>query len=777
MPNQPSPPTSAAQAARRILTELHDVMAARSNAQAKLNRVVNVIGHNLDSEVCSIYLLREGALELFATRGLNQAAVHVTRLAMGEGLVGTIAERIETLNLDEAAAHPDFAYKPETGEELFHSFAGVPIIRRERAVGVLCVQHADPRRYEEVEIEALQTVAMVISELIANAELIDAASPTGGAVPGTPGLLLTGLKLVDGMGAGQAVFHQPRIVIEHTVADDIEAERHRVYAAFDKMREQIDRMASQAEFGVGGEHDEVIETYKMFAYDEGWSRRINEAIDSGLTAEAAIERVQQRTRMRMRQIDDPLLRDRMHDLEDLSNRLIRIVSGQMGTAAQMGLRHDSILIARNLGPAELLEYDKRRLKGVILEEGSLTAHVIIVARAMGIPVIGRVRDVRTAIRDGDPVLVDATAGRVHVRPTPAISEAFEAKIAVSQKRRASLATMRDLPAVTADGTAIELMINAGLREDVSALDLTGAAGIGLFRTEFQFLVAATLPSRERQQRLYRDVLDAAGDRPVIFRTVDIGGDKALPYMRTDEELEENPAMGWRALRLALEREGLLKVQARALLEAAAGRTLHVMFPMVAEPWEFLEARELFARQRAWLASHNRKLPTAIRYGAMLEVPSLAETLDLLLPHLDFLSIGTNDLTQFLFAADRAHPKLAERFDWLSPAVTRFLSRVVRETQAAKVTVGVCGEMGGRPLEAMVLLGLGIGRLSITPAGVGPVKAMIRSLDLAALRADMPGMLARPTADPRRAFHDWARAHNVDLSDNEEETTTWATITS
>ncbi|MDX8357547.1 phosphoenolpyruvate--protein phosphotransferase [Sphingopyxis terrae] len=765
MTNAPPPPTSAAQSARTILTRLHEVMAARTNAQSKLNQVVGIIGECLDSEVCSIYLLREGALELYATRGLKQEAVHVTRLGLGEGLVGTIAEQIETLNLDEAAAHPDFSYRPETGEELFHSFAGVPIIRRERAVGVLCVQHAEPRRYEEIEIETLQTVAMVLSELIANADLVDTAARIDAGETDQSMQRLSGQKLVDGMGAGIAVFHQPRVHIEHTVADDIEAERHRVYAAFDKMREQIDRMASQAEFGVGGEHEEVLETYKMFAYDEGWSRRINEAIDSGLTAEAAIERVQQRTRMRMRQIDDALLRDRMHDLEDLSNRLIRIVSGQMGTAAQVGLRQDSILVARNLGPAELLEYDRRRLKGVILEEGSLTAHVIIVARAMGVPVLGRVRDVRTSIREGDMLLLDAAAGTLHVRPTQAVQDAFDAKLVISQKRRASLASLRDLPAVTKDGVPIELMINAGLREDVAALDLTGARGIGLFRTEFQFLVSATLPQRERQQRLYRDVLDAAGDRPVVFRTVDIGGDKALPYMNVDENaLEENPAMGWRALRLALEREGLLKVQARALMEAAAGRTLNVMFPMVSEPWEYEAARQLFINQRAWLKQHNKKLPSAIRYGAMLEVPGLIETLDLMLPHLDFLSIGTNDLTQFLFAADRAHPRLAERYDWLSPTVMRYLARVVKMVSGSKVTLGVCGEMGGRPLEAMALLGIGIERLSITPAGVGPVKAMIRSLDLGALRRDVPAILAHPAANPRGQYLDWAQKHQVDLGE-------------
>jgi phosphotransferase system enzyme I (PtsP) len=751
---------SATVAAREILTRLHDVMASRTNAQAKLDRVVEIIGQTLNSEVCSIYLLREGVLELYATRGLNKEAVHVTKLALGEGLTGTIAERVETLNLAEATSHPDFVHNPETGEELFHSFAGVPIVRAERAVGVLTVQHVDQRRYDEVEIEALQTVAMVLAELIAGAGLIDEASARGADARDASAARLTGLKLVEGMGAGYAVFHQPRVVVEHTVAEDTEAERHRVYSAFDKMRVQIDRMMSQAEFGGAGEHQDILETYKMFAYDEGWSRRINAAIDSGLTAEAAIERVQQRTRMRMREIDDPLLRDRMHDLEDLSNRLLRIVSGQLGTAAQLGLRQDSILIARNLGPAELLEYDRRRLKGVILQEGSLTSHVVIVARAMGIPVLGRVRDARRQIGEGDLVLVDASQGTAFVRPTPSMDEAFEAKLELGQKRRAEFAAMRDLPPETKDGARITLMVNAGLRDDVAALDTTGADGIGLFRTEFEFLISAELPKRERQQRLYRDIMDAAGDKPVIFRTVDIGGDKVLPYMNVDAHDEENPAMGWRAIRLALERNALMKAQAEALITAAAGRTLQVMFPMVSEPWEFEEARDLFETQRTTVARKGKALPLAIRYGAMLEVPALAESLDMLMPRLDFLSIGTNDLTQFLFAADRAHPKLAERYDWLSPAILRFIARVVAQTTPAGVPLGVCGEMGGRPLEAMALIGLGIDRLSITPAAIGPVKAMIRSLDLQALRGAMPAMLATPSRNLRARLQQWAAENGV-----------------
>jgi phosphotransferase system enzyme I (PtsP) len=757
---------SAVAAARQILTRLHEVMASRLHAQGKLDQVVEIIGESLSSEVCSIYLLREGMLELYATRGLNKAAVHVTRMSIGEGLTGTIADKVETLNLAEAKAHPDFSYRPETGEDKFHSFAGVPIVYRERAVGALCVQHVDPRRYEDVEIEALQTTAMVLSELITNADLVDEEEARG-LVPGQSGQqTLGGLTLVKGLGAGIAAYHQPRVQITQVMAEDIEAERQRVYRAFDKMREQIDGLAGQAEFGVGGEHEEVLETYKMFAYDEGWSRRINEAIDSGLTAEAAIERVQQHTRMRMREIDDPLLADRMHDLEDLANRLLRIVSGQLGTAAQQGLRQDTILIAKNLGPAELLEYDRRRLKGVILEEGSLTAHVVIVARAMGVPVLGRANNgkggVRGIIRDGDEILLDATAASATVRPTAQVAEAFAQRFAKSKERQAAYAELRDVEPFTRCGTRIQVMMNAGLRDDISALAMTGADGVGLFRTEFQFLVSATLPQRERQLKLYRDVLDAAGDKPVVFRTVDIGGDKAVPYLASNvADNDENPAMGWRALRLALTREGLMKAQARALLEAAAGRSLYVMFPMVSEVWEFDAAKEVFEEQLAFLRKKKKRVPEQIHYGAMLEVPALAEMLDLLLSRLSFLSVGTNDLTQFLFAADRANPALAERYDWLSPSIMRFLRRVVQNTIGSPVDLGICGEMGGRRLEALALLGIGFRRLSITPAAVGPIKELVRKVDLKELSDAMTLWLSEPDTNLRKALGEWAAQREIE----------------
>jgi phosphotransferase system enzyme I (PtsP) len=463
----------------------------------------------------------------------------------------------------------------------------------------------------------------------------------------------------------------------------------------------------------------------------------------------------------MLEIDDPLLQERMHDLEDLSGRLLRIVSGRIGTAAQTGLAHDAVLIARNLGPADLLEYDRRRLKAVLLEEGSLTSHMTIVARAIGVPVIGRLPDIRHSVEEGETILVDGDNGSIIIRPNRALTTGFEHRMALSQKRRAEFAAIRNLPARTKDGVDVSVMVNAGLAEDAATLAMTGADGIGLFRTEFQFLVSATLPGRERQQRLYTKVLEAVGNRPVVFRTVDIGGDKALPYLQDDAlEQAENPAMGWRALRLSLDRSTLMRAQARALIEASGGKVLRVMFPMVSEPWEYEEARALFEEQVAWARKAHRKLPSRIEFGAMMEVPSLAEVLDLLLPRVDFISIGTNDLTQFLFAADRSDPRLAQRYDWLSPAILRFLKRIIDTCRSAGVPVRVCGEMAGRPLEAMALIGLGADGFSITPAGVGPVKAMVRSLDAGAIRARLEQLLAKPPRDTRKALSDWARRNKV-----------------
>jgi len=740
---------------RLLLRRLHQVMAGPGTAQERLDKVVTVIAQNMVSEVCSVYFVRAGEiLELFATEGLKPEAVHHTRLHFGEGLVGLVAQRGLPLNVQEVSSHPRYVYRPETGEETYHSFLGVPIVHHNRVHGVLVVQNVRPREYTAEEEEALQTVAMVLAELVASGELVDPHEILEG--PGTAGrpLTLDGQKMADGIAAGAAVLHDARVNVTRYVSEDVETEKGRLEAALAAIRAQIDRMIASPEIGPSGEHHDILETYKMFAYDQGWQERIDDAIQQGLTAEAAVERVQQENRRRIAATDDPYLRERLADLDDLSNRLLRMLAGESNGAE---IDRESILIARNMGPAELLDYNTRYITGIVLEEGAPTSHVAVIARAMGIPMLGRCLSATTHIEPGDYVIADGDAGQVLVRPSEDIAESYQRSIAFKQEETAQFYAERHLPAETKDGVRIELHMNAGLLADMAHLETTGADGIGLFRTEFQFMVSSTLPRLDVQQDLYTKVVEAANGKPVMFRTLDIGGDKAVPFIPRVQE--ENPAMGWRALRVALDRPVLLRYQLRALLKSAPGRPLAVMFPMVADVAEFQAARAIVLKEHRRLERLGAPMPSRLEIGAMLEVPALAWQLETLLETADFLSIGTNDLMQFFFACDRGNPHLIDRYDLLSPAVLKFLRKVVSSCDQAGVPVTLCGEMGGRPLEAMALIGIGLRRLSISPSAIGPLRRMIRSVEMARIGDYLNYALAGGPHTVRDRLREFARDHN------------------
>nr|WP_262693008.1 phosphoenolpyruvate--protein phosphotransferase [Kordiimonas aestuarii] len=745
---------------RLLLRRLHSVMAGSGAPQDRLNRVVRVIAQNMVAEVCSIYLARAGGvLELFATEGLKEEAVHLTRMTVGEGLVGLVAERGLPLNLSEAPQHPRFSYRPETGEDIYHSFLGVPILRTGRVVGVLVVQNVTPRRYKPEEVEALQTISMVIAELVASGELVDKQELTEDSGSTGEPITLDGLTLAAGVGAGIAVFHQPQVQITRTVAEDIEEERKRLEDAIAEMRLQLEEMVEHPDLAHGGEHREVLETYRMFAYDRGWQEKMRDAVSSGLTAEAAVDRVQQENRMRMYKIRDPYLRERISDFDDLAIRLIRIIQGDK-SKYRADLTEDAVLVARSIGPAELMDYDRQYLKAIVLEEGSTTSHVTIIARAMGIPMLGRVTGLLTHVEAGEPVVVDSASEHVYVRPAEDVLESYKATLKLQEQLLAEYAAERDLPAETRDGEKVTLLMNAGLLVDLPSLDNTGAEGIGLFRTEFQFMVAPALPKVDEQTKVYSAAIEAAGDRPVVFRTLDIGGDKQVPFLPRDEE--ENPAMGWRAIRIALDRPALLRYQLRALLYASAGRTLNVMFPMIAEVAELRRCKVILNKEIARLAKYDKVPPKEVKVGCMLEVPSLAWQLDLLVQEVDFLSIGTNDLMQFFFACDRSSPRLANRYDLLAPPVLSFLQSIFKACDKAGVPVTLCGEMGGKPIEAMALVALGLRRLSISPTSIGPVKRMIRSVDLGSLRDFVFSNLQSAEHSIRDSLVHYARDHNIKL---------------
>ncbi|WP_316862820.1 phosphoenolpyruvate--protein phosphotransferase [uncultured Cohaesibacter sp.] len=748
---------------RILLRRLRETMAKPTDAQERLNEIVQLIAANMVAEVCSVYVLRsDSQLELYATEGLNPTAVHETRLHVGEGLVGHIASEARILNLSEPQDHPAFAYRPETGEEIYHAFLGVPILRSGRTLGVLVVQNKTQRIYSDEEVEALQTTAMVLAELIASGELKGLSDP-GADLDLVRPLRIEGLAMAEGIGLGRVVLHEPRIVVTNLIAEDSLAEEKRLETAIEQLRLSVDDLLSRDDISHGGEHRDILEAYRMFAYDRGWVRRMKEAVQTGLTAEAAVERVQSDTRARLMRSTDPYLRDRLHDFDDLANRLLRKLTGDQLAGKGVERPTDSIVVARNMGAAELLDYGRDRVRGLVLEEGAPTSHVVIVARALGIPTVGQVTTAVNLCEDGDPIIIDGDTGQVHIRPPADVEASYVDQVKFRAHRQEQYRKLRDKPAITRDDVEIDLYMNAGLLVDLPNLSGAGAKGIGLFRTELQFMVAESFPRMREQEKVYRRVLDNTAGMPVTFRSLDVGGDKVLSFLRMSAE--ENPAMGWRAIRLGLDRPGLLRTQIRALLHAAAGRYLRLMFPMITDIGEFDQAKDLFEREIAHLDRHGHQKPDKICLGAMLEVPSLLFQLDELMDRVDFISIGTNDLHQFMMACDRGNTRLSGRYSSLSPSFLRALQCVIRKGDEKGVPITVCGELAGKAFGAMALLAIGYRRLSMAPSSVGPVKAMVLDLPLAELEAEFRPVLEKATSSEQviEFLAGFAAEHDIHIS--------------
>ena len=743
---------------RLLLRRLREVMAEPVNAQTRLDRIVVQIAANMVAEVCSVYVLRaDTRLELYATEGLNREAVHLTTIGSDEGLVGLIAHSAESLALADAQQHPSFSYRPETGEEVYSSFLGVPILRGGNTLGVLVVQNKARRLYVDEEVEVLQTTAMLLAEMIASGELQSLAASADELATRRP-LSVTGTPITDGIGMGHVVLHEPRIVVKRIVAEDITQELSRLDVAVVAVRASIDRLVKLGDQDFGdkdtGETRDILETFRAIAHDRGWLRRLREAVSGGLTAEAAVERVQNDARAKMQRQTDPYIRERLHDLDDLANRLLHELVGRAFVADHTTLPDNAIIVARSMGPAALLDYDRAKLRGLVLEDAGALSHVAIVARSLGIPAVGNVSNIINLADQGDGIIVDGSSGDVHVRPTGDVENSYGEKARLRAKRQEQYRALRDVPCVTSDGTPVDLHMNAGLIVDLQHMAETGAVSIGLFRTEIQFMVANRFPRMREQELLYRSILEAADGRPVTFRTLDIGSDKILPYM--DKVEEENPALGWRAIRIGLDRPALLRSQLRAMLRAGGGRELRIMFPMIATVEEFAQAKALVEQELAYLTRYRHALPRDLKLGIMLEVPSLLWQLDEISAQVDFVSVGSNDLVQYLYAADRDNTRVATRFDTLSPPILRALKTVVDKMDAHGTPLTLCGEMGGKPLEAVVLVALGFRGLSMSPAAIGPVKAAVLATDLADMSRFVSDLIERidgghSLREPLRAY--------------------------
>ncbi len=717
-------PTTKDSESRKLLRRLQAVMAESAEGQERLDRIVRMVAESMTTEVCSVYLHRdETTLELCATHGLNATAVHVTRMRVGEGLVGRVARLRAPVNTADAPGTPGFRYMPETGEEVFSSFLGVPVQRLGERLGVLVVQSREAREFSDDEVYALEVVAMVLAEMAELGAFVgegEALRPRH-----QQQALFRGVSGQEGAAEGIVHLHDPRVVVTRMVSDDPESELARLRNAIDALRVSVDQMLTDA--SGDSAQEEVIEAFRMFAYSRSWLRRMEEDIDAGLTAEAAVEKEQTAARARMRNAD-PYLRDRLADLDDLSNRLLRMLTGQGREGG--ALPDGAVLVARNIGPGELLEYG-RSLKGVVLEEGAVGSHAAIVARAWAIPLVLQARGITTEALSGDPILVDGDQGIAHLRPDDMVRSAFQEKLAMAAQAQRRYASIRDTDCVSADGHRIELMMNAGLMADLPSLAGSGAEGVGLFRTELQFLTRNQIPKRGELATLYARVMDAAGGKPVTFRTLDIGSDKVLPYMKAEDE--PNPALGWRAIRVGLDKRGIMRMQLQALLRAADGRPLTVMFPFIAQLEEFLAARGHLLREVHREKSLGHTLPETLRVGAMLETPSMAFSPRRFFEEADFISIGGNDLKQFFFAADRENERVRRRYDTLNVSFLSLIEQIVNRCAETDTPVSFCGEDAGRPVEALCFAAMGLRCLSMRPASIGPVKHILLRSNLAEVR--------------------------------------------
>ncbi|AUQ49331.1 phosphoenolpyruvate-protein phosphotransferase PtsP [Phaeobacter inhibens] len=712
---------------RNLLMRLREAMAGDDAGQARLDKITQLIADSMQSEVCSVYLFRDDeTLELCATQGLNVESVHQTRMRIGEGLVGHVARYGKVINTPDAPNAKGFRYMPETGEERFSSFLGVPIQRLGEMLGVLVVQSKEGREFSSDAVYALEVVAMVIAEMTELGAFVGegaALSPLH-----QQPVLLRGTIAQEGAVEGHVWLHEPRVVVTNPIADDPHRELERLHEAVEELRVGVDKMLEVTQTG-DKEQLQVLEAYRMFANSKGWMRRMEEDIGRGLSAEAAVEKEQSQARARMGQVQDAYLRERLSDLDDLSNRLLRILTGQ-GSETGAELPEDPVLIARNIGPGELLEYG-RNLRGIVLEEGSVGSHAAIIARALAIPLVVHTKRITTEALNGDHIMVDGEQGVVHLRPDDTVVSAFRDKIAMQAKAQERYASIRDKQALTRDGRRVHLLMNAGLMADLPSLENSGAEGVGLFRTELQFLVRNQMPKRSELVALYQRVLDAAGGKRVVFRTLDIGSDKVLPYMKPTDE--PNPALGWRAIRVGLDKPGVMRMQLQALIRAANGRPLTVMFPFVAQFEEFRDAKAEVEKTLERERRLGHALPEKLEVGAMLETPSLAFAPQKFFDEVEFLSIGGNDLKQFFFAADRENERVRKRYDTLNVSYLSFIAQIVERCEKSGTPLSFCGEDAGRPIEAVCLAAMGLRVLSMRPASVGPVKSLLMRVDLNDIR--------------------------------------------
>ncbi len=708
---------------RRIVQE---VSAAR-NLDHALQIIVQRVKLAVNADVCSVYLTDSPAQDqvLMATEGLNPRAVGRVRLRPQEGLVSLVAERAEPINLDNAPGHPRYLYFRETGEERYHAFLGVPIIHHRVVHGVLVVQHREQRRFDEDSVTLLVTLAAQLAGAIAHAEASGginglqpalAAAPSGRSLAGQPGS--------PGVAIGSAVVVYPPAAlsaIPDRAITDPEPEIAAFSAAVAAVKQDIEELSSRLCRALPAEDRALFDAYLLMLDSHSlWGATV-ERIRAGNWAPGALrETIDEHARV-FDEMDDSYLRERGDDLRDVGRRiLLRLQQEKLG---EREYPQDTVLVGDEISASMLAEVPLDRLRGVVSVRGSRTSHVAILSRALGIPAVMGTNELPVNRVDGKPIIADGYSGRVYISPPETVRSEFERLASQEAELSVELQALRDLPSTTPDGINLPLFVNTGLLSDITPSLNSGAEGIGLYRTEFPFMIRERFPGEDEQRRVYRQVLESFAPRPVTLRTLDVGGDKALPYFPIHED---NPFLGWRGIRITLDHPEIFLVQLRAMLQASEGLgNLRLLLPMIADVSEVDDALKLL--HRAYEEVHEEGVAIDMpEVGVMVEVPSAVYQAAGIARRVDFLSIGTNDLTQYLLAVDRNNSRVADLYDALHPAVLQAMIQVVEAARKHAKPVSVCGEMAGDPAAAVLLLGMGMDSLSMSVSSLPRVKWMIRN---------------------------------------------------
>jgi phosphotransferase system enzyme I (PtsP) len=748
-----------------ILADISTLISDSHDLQQTLDSIVSVVADRTETEVCSIYILdqQKRRLTLCATTGLDQESVGRVSMGIGEGLTGLVIERMKPVMVVDALAHPRYKYFPETHEERFHSFLGVPLTEKKMPLGVLVVQTSRRREFSRDEIRLLSTISAQASSIIVQARLADSLrtkeqerkeyrrrmvdamrklksyerrrSERAARSQQKWRGRLTGLAASPGFGRGKAFVMEPRMeltAIKKQRATNPEREVERFRGAVERGIEQITVVKSRMSGLISQEEGAIFDVYRLILEDPAIIQQVEDQIrKEGYTAEYAVRIVFEQYLLSISQIEDSYLRERTTDVKDAAQRLLENLSGASGVDIQ--IPQDAVLVAEDLSPADLSVLEGDRFKGIVLCTGGVTSHASILAKSFEIPSVVAVDNLLDTVHQDDLLIVDGNAGYVYVNPNQEVTREYNRLETEYRELNRELQGLKDLPAESLDGHRVALYANIGLLSDVAFAHLHGAQGVGLYRTEIPFLAHRDFPSEEEQYALYERVVEGMGGKPVTIRTLDIGADKYPSYMRS-VSVEPNPFLGWRSIRISLEMEEIFKTQLRAILRVGDLGRVRMLIPMVSSLEEILKVKELLAEAKDELQREGTPFDRQMELGVMIEVPSAVQLADRFLREVDFLSIGTNDLIQYILAVDRSNRRVASLYEPLHPAVLAALNSTIEAGKRGGKRVAMCGEMAGDPLCALLLFGMGLEEFSMGSLYIPVIKKAIRAITYPAAKA-------------------------------------------